>query len=176
MNTIVIYKSKYGASKTYAKWIGEELCCTVKEYKEIKAEDLLSYDTIIYGGGLYAEIIGGINLITKNFEKLKDKNLIVFTTGITPVNIRDYYDKLVIEKNFKPFMIEKIKIFNFPGKMILEELSFVHRNAIKTLKKIMKNKENPSNMEKLLIDLCDCNGDFTEKDAVYDLITYVKKE
>ena len=29
----------------------------------------------------------------------------------------------------------KIKIFNFPGKMIISELSLAHRTALKTLKK-----------------------------------------
>ncbi|MBE7039662.1 MAG: flavodoxin [Ruminococcaceae bacterium] len=174
MKTLVIYKSKYGSTKQYATWIGEELGCEVKDAKKVKIEDLEGYETIIYGGGLYAEVISGVNFITKNFDRLCTKKIVVFSTGITPIEYRDYYDKLVIEKNFKPYMLEKIKVYNFLGKMILDELSLPHKTAIKALKKLMSSKGNPTEMEKLLIDLCDANGDFTDKKSITNLINYVK--
>ena len=173
MNTIVIYKSKYGSTKTYAEWIAEELGCKAVDAKSIKAEDLTNYDAIVYGGGLYAEVINGVALITKNPEMLKDKKIAVFTTGLTPADCRDYYDKIVVEKNFKTGVPHNIKIFNFPGKMIVSELSLVHRTAIKTLKKIMQGKENPTQMEKLLIDLCDADGDFSDRSLTKELIEYI---
>ncbi len=173
MNAVVIYKSKYGSTKEYARWIAEELGCPIFEAKSISKDDLVNYDTIIYGGGLYAEIINGVSLITKNFDKLKNKKIAVFSTGITPLDCRGYYDKMVVEKNFKPEMCDTIKIFNFMGKMILDELSLPHRTAIKALKKLMGGKENPTEMEKLLVELCDKDGDFTDKSAIRDLIEYV---
>jgi len=174
MNPIVIYKSKYGSTKAYAEWIAEEIGCEAVDAKKIKADMLSDYDTIIYGGGLYAEIISGVTLITKNIDKLAGKKIAVFTTGLTPLDCRDYYDKLVIEKNFKPEMLDKIKIFNFLGKMIIDELSLPHKAAIKTLKKIMQGKENPTEMEQLLINLCDESGDFTDREAIKDLVEYIK--
>ncbi len=173
MNAIVVYKTKYGSTKTYAEWIAEELSCDIAEAKTVKAEDLLKYDTIIYGGGLYAEVINGVSLITKNYEKLKDKTLVVYTTGITPPDVKEYYNGEVMEKNFKNGA-GNIRIFNFLGKMILEELTPVHRTAIKMLKKIMSAKENPTEMEALLIKLCDTFGDFTDRTAINELIEYVK--
>lgn len=175
MNAIVVYKSKYGSTKAYAEWIAEELGCEAVSYKSVKVDDLLKYDTIVYGGGLYAEVIAGVTLITKNLDKLKDKKLVVYSTGITPLDVREYYDTLVLNKNFKGDSLKYIKVFNFLGKMILSELTPVHRAAIKTLKKIMSGKENPTKMEKLLKELCDCDGDFTNKDDIYDLIKYVKE-
>ena len=174
MSTIVIYKTKYGATKKYARWIAEELNCQAVDAKKIKIDDILKYDTIVYGGGLYAEIINGVHMLTKNMDKLKDKKIAVFTTGLTPVDCRDYYDKIVIEKNFKLGVPENVKLFNYVGKMIVNELSLVHRTALKTLKKIMQGKENPTDMEKLLIELCDADGDFCDKEAIGELIEYVR--
>ncbi len=174
MNTIVIYKSKYGSTKAYAEWIAEELGCNAVDAKRVKAEELVQYDTIIYGGGLYAEMIAGASLITKNFEKLRDKKLVVFTTGLTPLDCREYYDKMVLEKNFKPHMMQSIKVFHFLGKMIIEELSLPHKAAIVALKKLMSGKENPTEMERLLIRLCDESGDFTDRAAIADLVRYAK--
>ncbi len=174
MKTIVIYKSKYGSTKKYAEWISEEISCPLREAKEVYLKDLEQYDVIIYGGGLYAEVINGVSLITKNFEKLKDKKIIVFSTGITPLDCKEYYDKLVVEKNFKPYMLEKIKVYNFLGKMVLSELSVPHRTALKALKKIMSSKEKPTEMEKLLIELCDADGDFSDRKSISELIACVK--
>ncbi len=174
MNAIVLYKSKYGSTKAYAEWIAEDLNCEVKEAKGVKVDDLLGYDTIIYGGGLYAENIAGASLITKNIDKLKDKKLIVYTTGITPLDVREYYDGEVLDKNFKPEVRPYIKVYNFMGKMILDELTAPHRAAIKMLKKIMSGKENPTKLEKMLIELCDADGDFTDRSAIAELIEYAK--
>ncbi len=174
MNSIVLYKSKYGSTKRYAEWIAEDLGCRVCDSREVKLEDLLSYDVIIYGGGLYAEAINGVTLITKNLASLKNKKILIFTTGITPIECREYYDNLVIVKNFKQGLPENISIYNFLGKMILRELSLPHRAALKTLKKIMAGKENPTEMEKLLIELCDANEDYTKREYIGDLIEEVK--
>lgn len=175
MPAIVVYKSKYGSTKKYAEWISEELNCPVYDVKNVKVTDLKQYDTVIYGGGLYAEVIAGVNLITKNLNKLEGKKIVVFTTGMTPVDYREYYDEMVAEKNFDKEMLSKIKIFNFPGKMIIDELSVPHKAALKMLKKMMSSKENPTDGEKLLLKLCDESVDLTERDAIDDLIAYVNK-
>ncbi len=174
MKSIVIYKSKYGSTKTYAHWIADELSCDAVEAKNISKEELCDYDVIIYGGGLYAEIINGASLITKNLDILSDKKLIVFSTGITPLDCREYYDKMVYEKNFKNDTEHIIRMFNFMGKMVLDELTPVHRTAIKALKKLMSNKSNPTEMEKLLIALCDKDGDFSDRAQINELVRYAK--
>ena len=174
MNAIVIYKTKYGSTKTYAEWIAKKLSCDIKEVKSVSPDELSAYDTIIYGGGLYAEVINGVTLITKNMDKFKDKKIAIYTTGITPISCRDYYDTYVVEKNFKEGVPENIKLFNFMGKMVLDELTPVHRAALKTLKKIMSSKKEPSEMEKLLIDLCDADGDFTNIEEIKPLIEYIE--
>ena len=78
MKTIVVYKTKYGSTKTYAEWISEELSCEAVDVKNINIEKLSEYDEIVYGGGLYAEVINGVSLITKNIESLKDNKIAVF--------------------------------------------------------------------------------------------------
>ena len=59
--------------------------------------------------------------------------------------------------------------------MVLDELTLPHKTALKALKKIMSSKENPSDMEKLLIELCDADGDFSDKEAIRELVEYVNQ-
>lgn len=174
MSTIVVYKSKYGATKAYAQWIARELGCEAVEMKNTGIDKLMKYDNIVYGGGLYAEMIAGIALITKNFDKLTDKKIAIFSTGITPLGCREYYDGEVMEKNFKQGLPQNARVFNFMGKMILEEMNFADRTAIKMLKKVMSGKKNPTEMEKLLIELCETYGDFTDRNQINDLVEYIK--
>lgn len=173
MKSIVIYKSKYGSTRDYANWIADELGCDAIDAKKVKIGDLLGFDNIVFGGGLYAEMIAGITLISKNLDKLKDKKIAVFTTGITPLDCREYYDNEVVPKNFKNGVPQNVKIFNYMGKMITEELTPVHKAAIVALKKLMSGKKNPTEMEKLLIDLCDVSGDFCDKNAIKELVEYI---
>lgn len=174
MKAIVVYKTKYGSTKTYAGWIAEEIGCEAVDVKNVNIDKLVGYDAIVYGGGLYAEIINGVSIITKNLDKLSDKKIAVYTTGITPLDCRAYYDDYVIKKNFKEGIPDNIKVFNFLGKMKMDELSLVHRTALKSLKKIMQNKKNPSEMEKLLVELCDADGDFSNREDIAELISYIK--
>ena len=75
MKTVVIYESKYGTTKKYAEWIADALSCDLFEKKSITPSALTGYDTIIYGGGLYAGGVSGIGLLKKNFSKISNKNL-----------------------------------------------------------------------------------------------------
>ena len=66
-------------------------------------------------------------------------------------------------------------MFNYPGKMIVSELSAVHKAAIITLKKIMSAKKEPTEMEQLLIDLCDADGDFSDRSLIKELVEYARE-
>lgn len=172
MNVIVVYKSKYGSTRDYAQWIADELKCVCKEAGETHIDELEKYDTIIYGGGLYAGVIGGVSLITKNYERLKGKKIIVFTTGLAPLENSNYYNS-IREKNFKGENFNQITVFNFLGKMIQSELTLPHRGALKLLKRMLKNKKELSPDEELLMSLCDADSDFRDKASIKPLIKAV---
>ena len=61
MKSIVIFSSKTGNTEKYAKWIAEELGTKAVPANKVKVKDLKDHDTIIYGAGIYAERINGIN-------------------------------------------------------------------------------------------------------------------
>ena len=60
---IVVYISIYGSTKTYAEWIAQALNARLARAKEVKPGSLSDYDTVIYGGGLYAGTIAGERLL-----------------------------------------------------------------------------------------------------------------
>ena len=78
---LIMYQSKYGATKKYAEWLSEDLSCDLIETKKADINKIKEYDTIILGGGIYASGIAGISFLKKNYEKLADKKIVVFAVG-----------------------------------------------------------------------------------------------
>ena len=55
MNKVaVVYRSKSGYTEKYAKWIAKAVGADLLKGEKTKVDDLLNYETIVYGGGLYA--------------------------------------------------------------------------------------------------------------------------
>ncbi|HWT75355.1 MAG TPA: flavodoxin domain-containing protein [Mobilitalea sp.] len=119
--TVVVYRSSTGFTKNYATWLAEELKCDLLEGKKTKASDLTKYDTIVYGGGLYAVGLSGIKLITKNFDQLKGKKIIIFAVGASPS--REGTAQVVRKANIPAEIDEYIQFFYLRGGFDYNRLS-----------------------------------------------------
>ena len=175
---IVIYKSKYGRSKKYARWISEKLECEYIDSNEFDANDLGIYDTIVYGAGIYAGSLSGIDWVKKFNEDIVDKNIIIFTCGITDTLDEENTTKIneAINKEIPENILSKIKIFNFRGGIDYPRLSIMDKAKISVLKKVLESK-NYSNLtveERKFAYEYDKSMEFTSKEYIKDLIEYIK--
>jgi len=173
MNAIVVYRSKTGYTKKYAEWISQELGCDIKENVRLSKADIMPYDTVIYGGGLYASCINGVKLIKDNFDAIKDKNLIVFATGLTPQDEDDYITK-VLETNFSKEQRQGIKFFYFRGGLDYSKLGIFGKLAMRIMKAVLKNKNTPVEDEFGALEAFDKPADYTDRDNIAQLIAYVR--
>ncbi|UYZ38695.1 flavodoxin domain-containing protein [Clostridium beijerinckii] len=173
MKTVVIYKSKTGFTKKYAEWIAEELSADIFNASKVNVNTLNKYDTIIYGGSLYAVGIIGVGLIKKNINKLKDKRLVVFATGASP--LRDNVINEVINKNFTVDEQKYIKFFYLRGGFNYNKLSSFDKFLMTLLKWKIKNKkkEDLSADEKGMLAIYDKPVDFIDKKNIWKIITCV---
>ena len=64
MNGVILYQSKYGATKKYADWLSEETGFPCIETRKADIHEIAKYDTIILGGGLYASGIAGLSFLS----------------------------------------------------------------------------------------------------------------
>jgi menaquinone-dependent protoporphyrinogen IX oxidase len=171
VKTVVIYKSKTGFSKKYAMWIAEELCADIFEVSEVNIERVKIYDTVIYGGSLHAVGINGVNFITKNFDKLKEKKIIVFATGASPV--RENVISEVINRNFTAEHQNNMKFFYLRGGFDYSKLGFGDKFLMILLKLRIKSKKELTPDEKGMLTAYNKPVDFTRKENIKELITYV---
>ena len=172
MNTVVIYKSKTGFAKKYAEWIAKDLSADIFDISKITINKLNKYDTIIYGGSLYAVGINGVKLITNNIDKLRDKKLIVFSTGVSPLTENGINE--VRNKNFTPDQQKHIKFFYLRGGFNYNNLTPFDKILMTLLKwKIKIKKENKlTTDEKGMLALYHNPVDFTKKKNIDEIINF----
>lgn len=174
---VVIFESKYGSTGQYATWIAEALSCPLFEKRKFRQQDLADYDTIIYGGGLYAGGVSGIELIAKNWPVLREKNVILFTCGLAdpsdPENVRHIRDSL--SKALSPEIPEKIHLFHLRGGIDYSRLNFIHKAMMSMLRKMLlkKDPESLKNEEKQLLETYGKCIDFTRRETITPLVDSV---
>lgn len=173
MKTLVVYKSKTGFTKKYAEWISEELSAHIFDASKVNINVLDKYDTIIYGGSLHAVGIIGVNLITKNFNKLKDKKIVVFATGASPSS-----DEMITEVRNKNFTTEQQKFISFfylRGGFNYSKLNIFDKFLMTLLKwKIKSKKQQDLSSDEIgMLSIYDKLVDYTNKKNIDKIITYV---
>lgn len=172
----VIYKSKYGSTKRYAEWISQEVNGDLFEASKVSVNELLKYDTIVYGGGMYAVGILGISLIRKNYEKLRDKKVIVFTVGASPS--RPEVLEAIKNSNFTDDMKERVSLFHFRGAFDYRKLNIIDKMLMSMLKKKLegKSEEELTNDDKGMLASYKHPADWTNKKSIEPLIKCIKSE
>lgn len=172
-NIIVLYKSKYGATKKYAEWLSNEFNCELAEIKNVEINKVEKYRTIILGGGIYASGIAGLSFIKKNYKVLKDKKLVVFAVGASPFN--EITMNALKSHNFKN-EIADIPCFYCRGAWNEDAMTFKDKMLCDILKKAV-SKKDPSVYEPWEVALMEAMGsnfDWTDKENLTPILEYVK--
>lgn len=176
---VVVYESKYGTTKKYAEWIAEDLDADLFERKDISAEALTGYEVIVYGGGLYAGGVSGLPFITKNFDKIKDKRILLFTCGLGDPNIFENVESIRkgLAKAMPPEMQKTVEIYHLRGGMDYSKLSFVHRSMMSMVQKSV-SKKDPKTLTEEDVQMLETYGktvDFTDRATIKPLVESAKQ-
>ena len=176
MKTLVVYYSVYGSGKKYAEWIAEELKADIYAVNKTKNIDLNQYDNFILGCSLYPEANSNIKPFVNNLIKLNDKRIVIFSCGSANVekpenteNIKKRFEKL-----FPPNIFENVKIFYLRGNLDYSLMSIKHKIMMGMMKKMVSNKKEKDEDDKLLLETYGKKIDFTDKNAIKELIDYCK--
>lgn len=167
----VVYRSKSGYTEKYAKWIAKAAGADLLKGEKTTVDDLLKYDTIVYGGGLYAVGINGIRLITGNYDKLKDKKLIVFGLGASPV--RPSIVEEVKNKNLTKEQQETVEFFLLRGGFDKHKLTPVDKVLMQLMRINLKMKKNPTPDERGMLNAYTHPVDFTSEKMIEPILAKI---
>lgn len=174
MNGIILYQSKYGSTKKYADWISEETGFPCVETKKAVISDVLKYDTIVLGGGLYASGIAGLSFLKKNIKQLSNKKLIVFCCCASPYDENGFQQ--IRLHNMKE-TLSNIPVFYCRGAWDMEAMSLRERLLCNLLRKSVAKKD-PADYEiweKALMAAGDKKCDWTDKKYIEPIIECINQ-
>ena len=148
MKGLVIYKGKYGATKQYAMWIGQQLQLSVASADRFPLDELPKYDYFILGSSVYIGQLEIKNWLKKNFKILQNKKIFLFQVAASPaeqLEKRESYNKASLPED----ILKKIQFYYLPGRMIMRNLSAWDRLMLKMGARLTKD---PVEKKKMLTD------------------------
>ena len=174
MSGVVIYKSKYGSAKKYAKWISESTGFDCFSVDDFKTDSLSSYDTVVVTGGVYASGISCAPFLKKIIKKAEGKKISVFVCAASPYDEK-FFNELV-NKNMKD-ELSGIPVFYGRGGFDMKNMTFADRTLCKMLRKAV-SKKDPKDYElweKALMEVGEDEvGDWTDKSYLEPLLNHLK--
>ncbi len=168
----VVYQSKYGATRRYARWLSEALSCDLLEAKKTSPEALCSYDLVLYGGGLYATGVAGLPLLRKARARRPELSAAVFAVGASPSE-----EKAVeaVRSHNMTGPLEGLPFFYLRGSFDEEAMNLGDRFLIRMLRKSL-SKKDPSQYEiweRALAEAGEGPSDWTAKENLTPILEYV---
>ena len=173
MKGIILYASKYGATKRYAEWLAEKTGFDCVETKKAKIEDVKQYDTILLGGGIYASGIAGLSFLKKNITQLREKKVIIFCDGASPYEERAFQQ--IVAHNLKD-SLAGLPCFYCRGAWDPDAMSLADRTLCRMLQKAVAKKkpEDCEIWEKALLEAGDQKHDWTDKAYLAPVLEAIK--
>lgn len=160
MKRIVVFQSGTGFTQKYAKWIAEALSCEAKPIKEVKEQELETYDVVIYGGWIMGNMIMGYDKI----QKMNLKKVVVFAVGASLCN------ENTIQNIQKANPLENRAFFYFIGGIDQKKLGFMKRSILKMVRKSIEKKENPTEDEQYMLQVLGTTADYSDKNLIKPLV------
>ena len=81
---LILYQSKYGATKKYAEWLRERTGFDCVETPKAAPGMAAQYEALILCGGVYASGIAGLGFLKRNIAALKGRKIAVLCVGASP--------------------------------------------------------------------------------------------
>ncbi len=161
---LIAYQSKYGSTKQYAQWIRESIHADLIDLEQDPKPKLADYDLIVFGGYLRTGKIAIAPFIQENWDILKARKIVLFTTSGTPPG----HPKIqtVYEKSLDKPIRKEIKYFPLPGRISMNDLTFADKRLMSIGKLVEQDETLKNNMGK--------DFDGVKRENLLPLIEYLK--
>lgn len=175
MNTqIIIYGSRYGSARRYAKRLAELTGLDVVDHKE--AKDIGEYDRIVYIGSLYA---GGVTGLKQTVSKMIPRQeLVVATVGLAdPTDATNVaHIRQSIKSQIPAHFYDESRIFHLRGAIDYTKLNLKYRLMMSLLaKKVAKLPEEQQNAEtRAMLETYGKQVDFVDFSSLQPIVDSIK--
>ncbi len=175
MNTIVVYQSQYGSTEQYAKWIAQALNCPAEKLKNVSRQKLSGYQTVIYGGGLYASGINGFKKFLAKLDPAAQKTLALFMVGTTNPQQKEIYEQ-VAKRNIPAAWEGKFQVFALRGDQAFSRMSGLHKMMMRVPKMMIEKKpeQERSEEERQFLECFGKDIAFVSEEQIAPILDFMK--
>jgi len=138
MSGIVVYRSSTGSTKQYAEWIAEATGYAAYESRDAKIP-WDGADTVVIGSPIIALKPALAGWIAKNWDRMKDKRVVLFTTsGADPADapVNEWIEKALPES-----IRSEIHAFPLPGRFDYARLKGLGKVMIWLAANVFQSKD-----------------------------------
>lgn len=168
---IVIYKSRTGFTKKYAKWLAQSLNCECIPQEDVGGERLSDYDVIIFGSSFRAGNVGELKWYKETILPFEKTN-VLFVTGAMPPSSADAVKS--IEQQLGKGEDREVKVFYLQSGLNYEAMNLGDKLMMKVFCKMMKSRKAHSEEEKALFEQMQKSFDVCEKANLEPMLNYIQ--
>ena len=134
MKTIVLYKSKYGATASIAQRLSQEVSCDVQELTSNTS--IKDYDQIVLGSSVYVGMFDKElkTFVNTHMEELRTKKVYMYVSCLK----KEEVEKVIRENLGEEFLSLLQRVISIGGVLDFSKMSFMHRQIIK----MVNSKDN----------------------------------
>ncbi len=163
---LILYQSKYGSTKQYAEWIHKEIPSRMADTNNCNAPEFTKYDLIVFGGYVRTGRIVIAPMIVENWNVIKGKQVVLFTTSGTPPehpNIRKIYNA-----NLPQEIRQGIKYFPLRGRMLHKDLSSYDESLVA----VGRMMEKDETLKRFMTE----DFDEVKQENIYPILEYIRAQ
>lgn len=142
----IVFKGKYGATRQYAHWLGQELDLPRLDADQVTDEKLKEFDFIVLGSPVYYGRLLLRPFLIKHVQALKTKKVFIFIDCATPDSNEREQRKILRESIPKP-ILKKDNTFFLPGRLKIESLNLFDRAMLRIVGFFEKDPERKKVMK-----------------------------
>lgn len=174
MKGIILYTSRYGATKRYADWIAEETGFECIETKKADIARVKQYDVLVFGGGIYASGIAGLSFLKRNIAQLRGKKIVLFCDGASPYEEAAFQQ--IVSHNLKD-ELAGLPCFYCRGGWDMDRMSIADRMLCRLLQKAVAKKkpEECELWERALLEAGTEKHDWTDRAAIEPILEAIRQ-
>lgn len=136
MSGTIYYKTKYGSTEEYAKWLSGEVGFELKNLAD--RPKIGNEQIVVIGSSLMMGKVTAAGWIKNNWDKMKDKKLVLFCVGGSKIGSQDRLD--ILTRSLPKEILERMKVFHLPGRIDHNKLNFLMSRLIKSIGKKEKDE------------------------------------
>jgi hypothetical protein len=132
----IYYKSKYGATEDYARWLSEEVGFELKNIR--KGPKVGSEGICVIGSNMIMGKVTAASWILKNWEKFKGRKPVFFCVGSSKIGSQVRED--ILARSLPKDVLAGMTVFHLPGRIDHKRLGFFMSGMMKRFAKYEKDE------------------------------------